>query len=442
MSPRPRPPAFPRRLRDRLGLIVVVAVVAALAATALLADLWFSRSQRLQFEDLMERDLARVQAVVRAGVPGQQFLEEGAVGARLQFVARDGSVLLPDPDAQPIRLTARPEAVQAEGRVEMVGSAPWVLPSGLEIGTLRLALDMGESIAARQALRRGLLLSAALVALLTALLAWWQTGRSLRPLARLAEQAAAVDPASPVLASYSGPRDEVAEVARALNLALEGIRARQKAERDALAEVAHELAGPLTVVAGRLQVLAAAQADDPQVLAARDAAAELLHTSQDLLTLARGELERAPELSLVDAAEVALGLAAEYPGVAFEDRSGDARVFAHPERLRQIVRNLLRNAVQASGGVDGVGLRLSEADGQVVVAVVDRGPGLTPEALARVFERHVSGRPGGSGLGLPVAKRIAEAMGGSIQARSVPGEGATFELRLPGWRGQMEQEGG
>lgn len=439
MSGRPRSPAFPRRLRDRLGLVVVVAVVTALAAAALLADLWFGRSQRLQFEDLMERDLERVQSVVRAGVPGQQFLAEGVSGARLQFVARDGTVLLPDPEATPIRLLIRPEVVRSSGAVEMVGSAPWVLPSGLEIGTLRLALDMSESLAARASLRWGLLVSAAVVAALATALTLWQIGRSLRPLARLAEQAAAVDPAAPVLARYRGPQDEVAEVARALNLALQGIRARQQAERDALAEVAHELAGPLTVVAGRLHALAEAQADDRQVLAARDAANELLHTSQDLLTLARGELERTPELSLVDLAEVVRGLAAEYPGLAIEDQTEDAGVFAHADRLRQVARNLTRNAVQASGGVEGVHLRLYAEEGEVVLAVIDQGPGLSPEALSRVFDRHVSGRPGGSGLGLSVAQGIAKAFGGRVTARSTLGEGATFELRLPGWRGELEE---
>jgi two-component system, OmpR family, sensor kinase len=175
------------------------------------------------------------------------------------------------------------------------------------------------------------------------------------------------------------------------------------------------------------------------VRAARVAADELLHTSQDLLTLARGELEGVPELSVVDAAEVARGVADAYPGVAFRQDGADARVFAHPDRLRQVVRNLVRNAVQAAGAarvrVDVVG----GAD-EVRVRVEDDGPGMAPEALARVFDRYVSGRPGGVGVGLTVAQRIAEAFDGRIEARSAPGAGSVFEVALPGWRTQVEAE--
>ncbi|MBW6456657.1 MAG: HAMP domain-containing histidine kinase, partial [Trueperaceae bacterium] len=211
---------------------------------------------------------------------------------------------------------------------------------------------------------------------------------------------------------------------------------RQQAERGALAEVAHEIAAPLTVVAGELRQLSAARPDDPRVHAARAAADELLHTSQDLLTLARGELDRAPELSVVDVAEVARGVVGAYPGVAFDADGADARVFAQPDRLRQVARNLVRNAVQAAGAER---VRVSVAGGaEVRLRVEDDGPGMAPEALARVFDRYVSGRAGGAGVGLTVARRIVASFDGRIEARSEPGRGAAFEVTLPGWASQME----
>jgi signal transduction histidine kinase len=174
------------------------------------------------------------------------------------------------------------------------------------------------------------------------------------------------------------------------------------------------------------------------VRAAREAADELLHTSQDLLTLARGELDRAPDLSVVDLADVARGVIGAYPGVSLATDGADARVFAQPDRLRQVVRNLVRNAVQAAGAER---VRVTAVGGpEVRLRVEDDGPGMTPEALARVFDRYVSGRPGGAGVGLTVARRIVASFDGRIEARSEPGLGTAFEVMLPGWSSQVEAE--
>jgi two-component system, OmpR family, sensor kinase len=428
---------FPLRLRTRLGLIVVGVVVAALLASGWWTDRSFGRSQRAQLEDLLQRDLARVQSLLRSGTLGEDFVGQGAGGVRLQFVAAGGQVLVPADGQEAIPLAPAPLRIDRGGGAELVGSARWLLPSGLEIGTIRMALDVREADALRRALRARLWASGAVVALLAGAVALALVGGALRPLADLAGQAVAVDPADPRGARYHGPEDEVAEVARALNAALEAIRARQRAERDALGEVAHELAAPLTIVAGELRQLDEARPDDPRVRAARLAADELLHTSQDLLTLARGELEVAPDLSVVDVADVARGVVAAYPGAAFDGGGDDARVFAHPDRLRQVVRNLVRNAVQAAGA-DRVRVRVIGGGDVVRLRVDDDGPGLTPDALSRVFDRYVSGRAGGVGVGLTVAQRIVQAFDGRIEARSQPGVGTTFEVELPSWRAQVQ----
>jgi two-component system, OmpR family, sensor kinase len=438
--PRARAPARApaRHLRTRLGLIVLGALLLAVAGTVLLVDQLFGRSQRESLEDLLERDLQRVQALVAAGTLGADFVEQGAGGVRLQFVSNAGTVLLAADAADPIPLARTPVRSVSGERAELVGSAAWRLPSGLEIGTIRMALDVAEADANRATLRLSLLFAGGLLAVVAGALAWGLVSGALRPLADLARQAAAVDPVRPSLARYRGPDDEVAELARALNVALEAIAERQQAERDALAEVAHELAAPLTVVAGELRQLATARPDDPRVRAAREAADELLHTSQDLLTLARGELDRVPDLSVVDLAEVARGVVDAYPGVAFAADGADARVFAQPDRLRQVARNLVRNAVQAAGAER---VRVAVEGGpEVRMRVADDGPGMTPEALARVFDRYVSGRAGGAGVGLTVARRIVASFDGRIAASSEPGRGATFEVTLPGWSSQVEAE--
>jgi signal transduction histidine kinase len=107
-------------------------------------------------------------------------------------------------------------------------------------------------------------------------------------------------------------------------------------------------------------------------------------------------------------------------------------VFAQPDRLRQVARNLVRNAVQAAGAER---VRVSVEGGpEVRLRVEDDGPGLTPEALARVFDRYVSGRAGGVGVGLTVARRIVASFDGRIEARSSPGAGPPSRSRCPAGR--------
>lgn len=428
---------WPRYLRTRLGLIVLGSMVAALGGALVLVDQLFGRAQHEALVALLRRDLERVGAVLAAATLDADFLDDGG-GVRLQFVSAEGEVVLAAEDATPIELVSVPTRMMADGRRELVGSAPWVLPSGLQVGTIRVALDVTQADAARARLRVSLLAAGGLLTVVAGSLAWVLVSRAMRPLADLARQAVEVDPARPRSARYDGPDDEVAELARALNKAFDAIGARQQAERDALAEVAHELAAPLTVVAGELRQLATTRPEDARVGAARDAANELLHTSQDLLTLARGELDRAPDLSIVDAAVVVRGVVDAYPGVTLVTGGGDTHVFAHPDRLRQVARNLVRNAVQAAGAER---VRVLVAGGvEVQLVVQDDGPGLSDADLARVFDRFVSGRAGGVGVGLTVARRIVETFDGRIDARSTPGEGTTFEVTLPGWRSQLEAE--
>jgi len=424
-------------LRARLAALVVTAVVVALVASGVAVDRVFDRLSMASLETAVARELDRTRSVLVSGALGQELLTDPVSGLRMQLVSAAGRVVLPVPGAAPIPLADAPRVVAAGGVRELVAATDWVLPSGTVAGTVRVALGLADHDRAHATLRATLLAAGALVALVAGAVAVGLVRRTLRPLTGLAADAAAIDPGAPRLAAYRGPDDEVAEVARALNAALTAIRERQQAERDALAEVAHELAAPLSVVAGQLRQLALERSDDAHVRSARDAADELLHTSQDLLTLARGELERAPEVRLVDVAEVARSVADAYPGVAFRATGADARVFAHPDRLRQALRNLVRNAVQAAGA-DAVRVVVTGGASEVRVAVEDDGPGIAPEVLPHVFERHVSGRPGGAGLGLAVARRIVEAFDGRVAVRSEPGRGATFEVVLPGWAGLID----
>jgi signal transduction histidine kinase len=107
-------------------------------------------------------------------------------------------------------------------------------------------------------------------------------------------------------------------------------------------------------------------------------------------------------------------------------------VLADPDQVTQVLLNLVKNADEALGSEGGT-IRLSAfRDGDaVVLAVADDGPGIAPADRERIFEPYFSTKETGTGLGLPIARRIAEEHGGTLAARSDPGRGAIFELRLP-----------
>lgn len=428
-------------LRVRLSLLLAGALLLALLAFAALADTLFAARQQADLEGLTRRELTRVASLLQQQAVGERFLDTRGAAITLQFVTNAGTVVLPAGGGPALPLTAEPAFVTVDGHPAVVGSIPWRLSSGAVLGTIRLALDASDARRARRALRRSLVIAGTLIAVAAGLLSLLVLGRTLRPLERLARAADRLDPAAPSLTLPGAGRDEVGRVAEALQRALAAIRERQQAERDALAEVAHELAAPLSVVAGQLEALAR-DTDDPQVLAARDAAKELLHTSQDLLTLARGELERPLEIEAVALDAVARRVAAEYPGVGIE-LSGSVRVLGSGERLAQVVRNLVRNGIQAAGRADGVRLSLRGDGKRVELRVSDDGPGLDAEARTRLFERYFTRRrrSGGTGVGLTVVRVLVEAHGGSVSVDAGEGGGTTLVVRLPALEAQLEAPG-
>jgi two-component system, OmpR family, sensor kinase len=178
--------------------------------------------------------------------------------------------------------------------------------------------------------------------------------------------------------------------------------------------------------------------DDPGLHAAADAARELLHTSQDLLVLARGEVTRPLSPSLVDLRDLLQRVLAEYPGVHLR-ANATAHVVGDPDRLMQVMRNLVRNGVQAVGTPEGVRLALEAGVEEHVLTVDDDGPGMDAETLPRVFERGFR-RGRGTGVGLTISKDVVELHGGTIEARSGHGGGACFVVRLPSLAARIDVE--
>jgi two-component system OmpR family sensor kinase len=221
-------------------------------------------------------------------------------------------------------------------------------------------------------------------------------------------------------------------------------RAREAASRaargDALARmgamVAHEVRNPIGVIRGAVELV---RVRAGEALAARDREAlddvlgeveRLRRLTEDFLDLAREPALSAEPVELAAVAgEAARGLARAHPGVAVEVDVPALVVQADAARLRQVLANLLENAARA--GARAVRIGADARDGRARVVVRDDGPGVDEAVRARLFDPFVSGRARGAGLGLAIARRIAERHGGALELADPGPPGAAFSLTLP-----------
>jgi two-component system, OmpR family, sensor kinase len=312
---------------------------------------------------------------------------------------------------------------------------------------------------ADQTLRRlllveGLVIAAVLLALGT--VSWLVVRVGLLPLDRIGHTAAAIaggDLSRRVEATDQ--RTEVGRLGTALNAMLDRLeqafaerRASEERLRRFAADASHELRTPLASIRGyaELHRMGAARSPADVEKAMRrieDEAARMGVLVDDLLTLARLDRVADAPHAPVDLAALARDAAddarATAPGRAISVHAGGpARVVGDAHQLRQVLGNLLRNALVHTPEGTPVEIGLARADGEVGLSVRDHGPGLPADADPRaLFERFWRAEPGrergraGAGLGLAIVAGIVEAHGGSVGARNVPGGGAVFEVRLP-----------
>jgi two-component system OmpR family sensor kinase len=299
------------------------------------------------------------------------------------------------------------------------------------LATLRTALVVG--------VLAGVLLAGALAAALAR--------RALRPARNIAAAAESIRAGNHGRRiGYRGPRDELGALAEVLDACFAELEYAVERQRRFVADASHELKTPLAAIRAHTELLHGWAGLDPE---AREAALSSLEQGArrasrllaDLVYLARLDREPPTRRVPVRLDQVALDVVREAqplrPEVAIRiERLDEAEVHGDELRLQQLLLNLLDNALRVSPSGSTVSVAVERGDARANLRVSDAGPGIPPELAERIFDRFYSHVPpegratGGVGLGLAIARKIAEDHGGSLSASDAAGGGAVFTATL------------
>jgi signal transduction histidine kinase len=455
----------PLAARMRRATVLVAALSVLVASTAFYAA-WSTQVLVSRAAEL-SRQIAALASGLSAGGPLEGSgtaglrarllrVQAGLIGARLLVLDDDGRVTFSTfevgegPASIDLSAFSRPDPRGARVAVRDLGGGERLLLAAAPI-------DGGGYLVGAQTVRdvqraRSTLVAVLVACMLLALaVAWVAGGASARrlaaPLARL--KAGAED----VAAGRWGAEvpvhgdEEVAALARSFNDMSRRVAAVYEAQRSFVSDVSHEIRTPVTSIAGYAQAIADGTAGDEDAVVRfavviREEARRLADITATLLALSdldagRVAVRREPVdvRALADALQARFTSAAGRLAVDALDADG-ARPSGDPERLLQVASILVENALKYAGP-DGSVRVTAQSDGGVWSLMVDDdGPGVPAEARERIFERFVRldqarASGGGSGLGLSIAKRLVELMGGTIHAADGPLGGARFVVQLP-----------
>jgi signal transduction histidine kinase len=451
-----------RSVGSRLALALLVVVAGALGIVYLIAVPSYQRS--LQNQEL--RSLASsLDNVALPAFPRSnpdlrpQYVNETAPAVDARVVILDllstGGPLEPMNDSSldqrsdfendPVALQAYRLGRVARGIVTRDGKHYAEVAAPVGSSVLLLASSLHAQLESVAVVRRRLLVAGGVSTLFAILVGYAGASlfaRRLRRLEAAAERIAAGDFDEPVV---DPSEDEVGQLARAFERMRLRLARLDRARGEFIANASHELRTPLFSLAGFLELL-----DEPGIDAAtreefvdqmREQVARLTKLATDLLDLSRldaGRLATATEG--VDLTGLAAELATEFApralagGHALDlDDGGPVEARGDAERILQIGRILIENALVHTPAGTRVRLAATLEGGRATLAVADDGPGIPPEAHGQVFERFFrldGARASGSGLGLAIARELADVMGGRIELESRDGW-TTFTLALP-----------
>ncbi len=335
-------------------------------------------------------------------------------------------------EGQPLRVLTEPLSVERDGVITLVGH--------LQVARLM------ENEAVLGQLRTILFLTGLAAVSLSVFLGALLTHRLFKPLddiAAVAIQITRADDLSRRLPD-TGRRDEIGRLTMVLNQTLERLEKLFHARQRFLADASHELRTPLTTIRGNIGLLRRMGAAEPEILDdVQDELERMTRLVDDLLLLARADTGGLPLHRLpVELDDIFLEVyrqvqSIQAPVQIVIKEVDQVYVLGGPDRLKQLILNLVDTAFTCTPAGGEISMSLFKNDSYATVEIKDTGVGIPPEDLPRIFDRFyrvgkARGRnPGGSGLGLSIARWIAIAHGGNIDVKSIVGVGSTFSVSLP-----------
>ncbi len=387
--------------------------------------------------------------------------DDYAAGGRLYYVVVDGQgkCVLASPLARALGRGAEaggPRDAQVAGRHLREVVVTLMKSSDEDEAAMRgavLRIAVGEDMADADATVSTLLQQLAIVGplVLVASLAGGLllAGRALRPIGRMGAAAAEISASDLSRRIEVEGNDELARLARTLNATFDRLQEAFDRQTRFTADASHELRTPLSIVAGNVELALkrprTVEEYRESLVEIQEATQRMQSIVEGLLTLARADAQSVPfarnpvplgalceevvRLHRTVAEQREVSLVVEAPAEVVVP--GDA------DRLRDLVSNLVTNAIRYNQKGGRVAVRVAREDGRALLSVEDTGIGIPAEDLPHVFERFYrvdkarSSEAGGSGLGLAIAKWIVDAHAGTITVESIPGKGTRFDVRLP-----------
>lgn len=410
------------------------------------------RYARAADRDVRARALYRLGAwLERLRMAAGQALRHAFVGSLQEEVARETDRTVPREVQEALRGRYGAATRVTPGQRSLtLNSAVPVRSDGRVVGAVVVSQSTYRILGALYAVRLRVFQIVIASVLAAALLTAFMAARIVRPLVRLRHAAAALGERGTVApATFPGSerRDEIGDLARGLEELTRRLDAHVRLLESFAADVSHEFKNPLTSIRTAAEMLgeSADAADRRRFLAMLtrdvDRLERLVSGVHELARIdARlGHEDAAPIDLAAFVSDFVAGRRLTTPcpiELEVGEKQRVYRVRASPERLAQVLENLVANATSFAPPGTAVTVSVARQEGWCSVSVTDRGPGIPAEHLARVFDRFFTYRPDGrrkdhAGLGLAIARAIVEGYGGSLAAANAAGGGASFEVRLP-----------
>lgn len=384
--------------------------------------------------------------------------EFASPGIYIQLIDRDGNVVVKSGNLGeqelPVNLSLIEQGFAGNVAVQAVSAGDnarvRIMVSPLYLRDQVLLLEVAQSLnhidTAMSQVRWALLASILLALALAAISGGAIVRNALSPVSQLVQTARSIEASSDLTrrVGYKGPPDEIGELATTFDHMIEHLDRVFQSQRDFVADASHELRGPLTVIRGNLDLLRrnlSAEDRHESVRAIQQETARMVKIVDGLLLLAEVQSAQPAQEQKVALNEIVLEELSRAKTVAGKrkivvDRLEDLVISGDTHRLKQLLANLVDNAIKYTSEQGTIALSLFKDGEWARLEVADTGIGIAPEHLPHLSDRFYrvdkarSRASGGTGLGLAIVKGIAEQHGGKVSAVSELGKGSTFSVWL------------